>query len=159
MAGTVPKLVVLSGERQGTALEISDSLAIGSHRDSDLRLEDASVSWRHARVFAQGADVYVEDLNSATGTLVNGVPVRRAKLKAGDVVAVGSSRMAVSFDDGAPGPGSPVFDGGSRAPGFADALAKDLEDARHAADEARKELSALREELAAARRGFDEASR
>ena len=50
MSPTIPKLVVLSGERQGTSLEVTRMLSIGSNRSSDLHLRDAAVSWNHARV-------------------------------------------------------------------------------------------------------------
>ena len=103
----LPRLVVESGEQSGLSLEISDSLTIGSNRSSTLHLRDAAVSWNHARVWREGGELFVADQESATGTLLNGSPVEQAKLKAGDVLVVGSTQLVVQT------PGHPA--GGSGA--------------------------------------------
>src|SRR5262249_23691916 len=95
VANTIPKLVVLGGERQGVTLEISRPLVIGSNKSSDLHLRDAAVSWNHARIWVEGSEVLVEDLGSASGTLLNGAPVKRAQLMAGDTLTVGSTQVGL----------------------------------------------------------------
>jgi hypothetical protein len=56
----------------GTELFSGDrTLEIGRHRDCLLRLDDDSVSRRHCRLSLEGKKVYVEDLGSSNGTLVN----------------------------------------------------------------------------------------
>ena len=52
----------------------------------DAVLDDGSVSRRHARVRRHGARLWVEDLNSANGTRVNG---RRLKPFVPEAVAPG----------------------------------------------------------------------
>ena len=96
-SSSAAKLIVVGGERDGSTFEITRSLAIGSHRHSDLHLRDPAVSWRHARIWPEGGSIYVEDLGSASGTILNGQPVRRSELQAGDTVDVGSCRMVVSI--------------------------------------------------------------
>ena len=95
------KLVVLNGEKQGTVIEVTRPVAIGSSRNSDLHLRDARVSWNHARITLEGSDVFVEDLGSANGTLLNGTAVQRSKLQGGDTLDVGGTRLELQAE-GAP---------------------------------------------------------
>jgi len=63
----------------------------GRDEGCGVRLDEQSVSRRHARFLVQDEVVTVEDLNSTNGTLVNG---KRAAgpvaLRAGDTVRIGS---------------------------------------------------------------------
>jgi pSer/pThr/pTyr-binding forkhead associated (FHA) protein len=53
-------------------------------------LDDTFVSQVHARVFRRDGDVYVEDLGSRNGTMLNGQPVGSAqRLRRGDRVQFG----------------------------------------------------------------------
>ncbi|HXW59574.1 MAG TPA: FHA domain-containing protein [Solirubrobacteraceae bacterium] len=61
---------------------------IGRGVSADLRLDEASVSRRHA-ILVSRQNVRVLDDRSANGTLVNGRPVERAELSNGDVLALG----------------------------------------------------------------------
>jgi DNA-binding NtrC family response regulator len=75
-------------------------LIIGRAEDAQLRLEDASVSRRHARVDIDGTDVWLSDLGSHNGTRLNGMRVEgRAWLSSGDEVGVGT--LTLVFHRGA----------------------------------------------------------
>lgn len=64
-------------------------MILGRARDANLALDDNTVSRRHATV-AWKRDVWVlRDLGSTCGTFVNGVRVRRARLRDGDRVRLG----------------------------------------------------------------------
>lgn len=68
-------------------------LTIGRAEDCDLRLpadDFPSVSSHHARVEELDGELWVEDLGSTNGTLVNGERVERAKLSVGDLLQLGS---------------------------------------------------------------------
>ncbi|SPK71605.1 putative Forkhead-associated protein [Cupriavidus taiwanensis] len=70
----------------------------------------ASLSRRHARIFAEHGAVYVADLGSKNGTRVNGAPVARqpARLSDGDEVAFGPAlSFRVRLSPRAPQPGPP----------------------------------------------------
>ncbi len=93
----MPKLV---HTRDGTFLgEITleqGSWLIGRRPDCDIRVDDDTVSGRHAVVTARPSaymegllDVHVEDQGSTNGTLVNGKKVKRHMLKHGEVVKIG----------------------------------------------------------------------
>jgi pSer/pThr/pTyr-binding forkhead associated (FHA) protein len=68
---------------------------IGRGLTSDIRLEDANVSRRHAIVAQRGDGVRVLDDRSANGTFLNGRPVTIAYLADGDVLRVG--RVVLRF--------------------------------------------------------------
>lgn len=46
-------------------------IVIGRHRNSNLRLQSSSVSKRHCRILLEHGALYLEDLDSSNGTLVN----------------------------------------------------------------------------------------
>jgi diguanylate cyclase (GGDEF)-like protein len=68
----------------------NDPLVLGRGSDADIRINDHSVSRRHARI-QPGADGYhAVDLQSTNGTFVNDVPVSMHRLKDGDYLRVGN---------------------------------------------------------------------
>jgi len=78
-----------------------DTLIIGRSSTCDLTLPDRSLSRRHARLFRDGAQWFVEDLGSRNGTVVNGAQVKvAAPLNEGAVLVVGSSSLTLGFDRG-----------------------------------------------------------
>ena len=67
----------------------SARIMVGRDDDSDLVLQSEFVSRHHALLFCKPWETYVEDLKSFNGTLVNGEPVSRCRLKPGDHVLIG----------------------------------------------------------------------
>jgi CheY-like chemotaxis protein len=66
-----------AGGNAGQPLAISRfPYIIGRQRDCDGRFESLWVSRRHCRFFLVGDQVWVEDLGSRNGTLLNGEPLR-----------------------------------------------------------------------------------
>jgi len=65
------RLVVTSGPLTGTTLPLSSaSILIGRSPGCTLVLDDDYSSSRHARIFPQGDQWYVEDLGSTNGTFI-----------------------------------------------------------------------------------------
>ena len=68
-------------------------LSLGKKKEEvDVVLEDSSVSRIHARITQEGAEYYLEDLNSTNGTFKNGLrlqPYEKRKLEAGDELKCG----------------------------------------------------------------------
>ena len=62
----------------------ADVLTIGRLPECDITLNDANVSRRHAQLRRTATLVYLIDLGSTNGTLVNGVAVRQHLLSPGD---------------------------------------------------------------------------
>ncbi len=99
----MPKLV---HSREGQFLEDipleEGSWLIGRRPECDIRVDDETVSGKHAKVtvapsaYMEGLlDVHVEDQGSTNGTTVNGKAIKRHMLKHGEVVKVGSHEFAL----------------------------------------------------------------
>jgi sigma-B regulation protein RsbU (phosphoserine phosphatase) len=73
-----------------------DTLVVGRAMDADLTLADPFLSRRHSRFFRTGADLFVEDLGSRNGTIVNGQTIQQAtRVQPGDVVKISNSVIAI----------------------------------------------------------------
>ena len=66
---------------------------IGRSKDCDVQVADANVSRRHAEVRQEGAAHWLVDLDSTNGTEINGRRLKRAKLRPGDTIRVGSTEL------------------------------------------------------------------
>src|SRR5262245_660225 len=87
-----PKLIAISGPRNGEIFVISSEEAGVIGRDSDwLLLKDASASRRHCEVRIERGRCLLTDLQSRNGTSVNGVPIKERILKHGDRIEIGNS--------------------------------------------------------------------
>jgi len=71
---------------------------VGRHPDCDIALDHPAVSMRHALFRIVDRTVYVEDLASTNGTLVNGIAVSNHVLHHLDLVQVGMHKLHF-FDD------------------------------------------------------------
>lgn len=87
-------LIALRGANAGARFLLDDSeVGSGRHVDSDIFLDDVTVSRRHA-VFRRGPEGYsVVDVGSLNGTYVNGQITDVAELRNGDEVQIGKFRF------------------------------------------------------------------
>lgn len=72
------------------------SLVIGRHPDADIRVQEPTMSARHAELTPVGSRVSIRDLDSLNGTLLNGVRVVESMLRPGDQIEIGLVRIEVS---------------------------------------------------------------
>lgn len=80
-----------TGPGMGTRYTLGDvPLVIGRGNDCEIRINDHSVSRRHARIQPGTDGYYAVDLQSTNGTFVNDVPASMYKLKDGDYLRVGN---------------------------------------------------------------------
>jgi hypothetical protein len=78
----------------GTKHELEEGRAvIGRSKDCDIQLPDPNVSRRHAEVRQEGAAYWAVDLGSTNGMEVNGRRQKRAKLRQGDRITLGSTEL------------------------------------------------------------------
>jgi pSer/pThr/pTyr-binding forkhead associated (FHA) protein len=78
--------------RRGETFTLQDELTVGRGGGCGIVLDDTFVSQVHARVFRRDGEVWVEDLGSRNGTLVNGQPLDGARrLRRGDTVQFGKT--------------------------------------------------------------------
>jgi hypothetical protein len=91
----VDELVIITGDAAGTRCEITKEVTTaGRHENSDLLLDDVSVS-RHHAIFTRTASgrVTLRDLNSLNGTYVNGARVEETALHSADEVQIGKFKL------------------------------------------------------------------
>jgi hypothetical protein len=83
------------GDREGEIVGVeSDVLTIGRSPQSDLFLDDVTVSRHHARILVDAVGYMVEDLNSLNGTYVNRKRIERHQLFDGDELQIGKFKLA-----------------------------------------------------------------
>jgi hypothetical protein len=96
-----------SGPTPGATFSLEgDQLIIGRDTASNIAINDAEVSRKHARLTFQGGKYVIEDLGSTNGTFVNGQRLASpVVLKSGDVVSLGEQIVlmyeAMAIDPGA----------------------------------------------------------
>ena len=87
-------LVAMRGTDAGNSFVLDGPVVrIGRHPDSDIFLDDITVSRRHAELMRAGAGYSVKDAGSLNGTYVNRERVDEARLSNGDELQVGKFRL------------------------------------------------------------------
>jgi hypothetical protein len=89
-----PLLVVRKGPDVGETFYLDrSSLTIGRDPESDIFLNDVTVSRHHAVLEVEGDAVTVKDAGSLNGTYVNDALVTEAELSSGDALQIGRFQM------------------------------------------------------------------
>jgi pSer/pThr/pTyr-binding forkhead associated (FHA) protein len=93
----------ISGKYQGGEFPIVNDkpIIVGRSSDLDMVLVEDMVSRKHARITMQQDQIWIEDLGSTNGSFVNGEKIKRARLKEGDRVLIGTSILKVIAGEGA----------------------------------------------------------
>ena len=92
-AGTA-LLVVKRGPNAGSRFLLdSDVTTAGRHPESDIFLDDVTVSRRHAEFVRQGGQFVVRDVGSLNGTYLHRERIDSAVLTGGDEVQIGKYRL------------------------------------------------------------------
>jgi hypothetical protein len=97
-ASDIPVLTFVSGTKPGEAFPLGpegNSWVAGRSLDADLVLADDTVSRKHARIYSARGTLWLRDLGSRNGTLVNGRSVAHHRLRPGDRITIGASLLRV----------------------------------------------------------------
>ena len=87
-------LIVRAGSQAGARFGLdTDITRLGRHPDSEISLDDITVSRRHAEVQRTAEGYVVADSGSLNGTYVNQERVERALLQHGDELQIGKFRL------------------------------------------------------------------
>jgi pSer/pThr/pTyr-binding forkhead associated (FHA) protein len=87
-------LVVQRGPGAGNRFLLDlDLVTAGRHPESEIFLDDVTVSRRHAEFIRTGTDFAVRDVGSLNGTYVNRDRIDQVSLKDGDEVQIGKYRL------------------------------------------------------------------
>ncbi len=84
----------ISGKYQGGEFPLRPDreIVIGRSSDLDMVLVEDMVSRKHAKIaMAEEDQIVIQDLGSTNGTFVNGEKIKKARLKEGDRILIGTS--------------------------------------------------------------------
>ena len=97
-------LVLALGSPPLTFTVSKTSATLGRGQENTIRLDDLSVSRRHARIAYRQGGYWLSDLGSMGGTWVNGTRlVAPRRLAFGEVIDIGLLRLTVGFAGGSAG--------------------------------------------------------
>ncbi|MBX7113715.1 MAG: FHA domain-containing protein [Myxococcaceae bacterium] len=122
------QLRIAEGQEAGREFTFEQhEVLIGRTSECDVVLYDPGISRKHCRFFTEKGAYFVEDMQSANGTRVNGAEVKRHELANGDEVSLGAvvfSFTAVLGNDDdellADGAAQPALDASTRIVSSAD---------------------------------------
>ncbi len=88
-------LRAVSGPDQGRIFNLTEgtTLVIGRGEKSDTHLSDGSVARLHCELRCEGAEFRLVDLESVNGTTVGGLRIQEHRLKHGEEIQVGNTRL------------------------------------------------------------------
>jgi len=87
-------VVRAGGGRVGESFALdSERMTIGRRPESDVFLDDVTVSRDHALIVRRGGDVFLDDLGSLNGTYVNRRRIDSHRLEDGDEVQIGKYKL------------------------------------------------------------------
>jgi transcriptional regulator with GAF, ATPase, and Fis domain len=105
----VPLKLIVDEEGRHEVLALDGSpVRIGRAADNQIQLRNGRVSRHHCELQPEARGGWVVDLGSANGLLVNGERTRRAFLRLGDELHLGTARLVLETDEV---PGEPAADG------------------------------------------------
>ncbi|MDQ3034891.1 MAG: sigma 54-interacting transcriptional regulator [Myxococcota bacterium] len=94
------KLLVACDGQVEEMLFDKDVINIGAMEDNDVVLQDETVSRNHCRIYIDGDQYLIQDLDSTNGTFVNRVRIREAWLRPDVIVTLGKTEIRFQpFDE------------------------------------------------------------
>ena len=99
-SGLTATFVVKRGAKAGTRYLVTNTYTtIGRHPESDIFLDDVTVSRRHAEVHLEGEAVLLNDAGSLNGTYLNRARIESSSLRSGDEVQIGKFKLVFLTGD------------------------------------------------------------
>ncbi|MFY9265323.1 MAG: FHA domain-containing protein [Solirubrobacterales bacterium] len=90
-----PTLVIRTGGRAGDSFTLDgERFTIGRDTDSDVFLDDVTVSRNHAVIVRRGDGLHIDDLGSLNGTYVNRRRIESHRLVDADELQVGKYKLS-----------------------------------------------------------------
>lgn len=92
-------LAVHTGAGAGTVVPLQRGEYTVGRSNARIVIPDAELSREHARLTLTDKDVFIEDLDSANGTYVDGERIRHSAVSTGSTIRCGNSTMSLVFAD------------------------------------------------------------
>ena len=93
-------LVIKRGQKAGMRFGLDGGVTtIGRHPESDIFLDDVTVSRRHAEIRRRDDGIELADVGSLNGTYLNGVRIESSGMRSGDEVQVGKFKLVFLAED------------------------------------------------------------
>ena len=101
-----PALIFLSGELLAVPIPLErEEVILGRALEADVRINDTRVARRHARIAAvadsenKTTNYVITDLNTRSGTYVNGQKIKQETLQNGDKITIGDHILRFEMSD------------------------------------------------------------
>lgn len=89
-----PSLVIRTGGRAGDSFTLDgERFTVGRDTDSDVFLDDVTVSRNHAVIVRRAEGLYIDDLGSLNGSYVNRRRIESHHLVDGDELQIGKFKL------------------------------------------------------------------
>jgi predicted component of type VI protein secretion system len=89
----LPRVLIQEGPDTGKVYEVAQAAILGRLDTNDIPVKDGKASREHAKIYKQGEQYAIVDLNSSNGTFVNGEKITKRILKNGDQIEIGTVRL------------------------------------------------------------------
>lgn len=90
---SVYRLKGTAGSVINQSFALGEPFVFGSSADCEVQIAEPGVAARHAEItWVDDKSLLLKDLDSRTGTLLNGEPVLESRLRSGDEIHIGSCR-------------------------------------------------------------------
>ena len=95
VSGGAALVIRAGGGRAGESFPVEgDRVSVGRRPDSDVFLDDVTVSRDHALIVRRGSDFFLDDCGSLNGTYVNRRRIDSHRLADGDELQIGKYKLA-----------------------------------------------------------------
>src|SRR3954453_19679868 len=96
---SMASLRILNGSLENQEIELTpDPMTVGRSSACTIRIGDAGVSSKHAKIWCEDGQYFLMDMGSTNGTFVNDKDVDREQLSDGDVITFGMTKAAFTGD-------------------------------------------------------------
>jgi pSer/pThr/pTyr-binding forkhead associated (FHA) protein len=93
-------LDIIEGIQKGSVYEFASGRVVIGRTDGDLIIDDPNISKKHAVIETWSRDTYfIRDLASTNGTYINGQRITTTKIKNGDIITVGNTKLRLRVEN------------------------------------------------------------
>lgn len=95
--GTSATLTVLEGADKGQQFTIASYETTIGRQKNDILINDTAASRQHAKIVFEAGNFFIEDLNSANGSYVNGKRIGKKQLQDRDHIKLGDTLFSFNL--------------------------------------------------------------